>query len=76
MLTSKALQNLANGVDFREDYMASMNENFLHKNIPVIRDWFAQISVRSNKHTSVTNINIREEHKQLNLMLLRNSLCK
>ena len=46
MLVSKALQNLANGVQFREQYMELMNEAFLAKNLPLIQDFFLQITVR------------------------------
>merc|ERR1712232_1465202 len=45
MLVSKALQNLANGVKFREDYMDLMNETFLEENIPVIQEFFGNLSV-------------------------------
>ena len=45
MLISKTLQNLANGVEFREDYMAGMS-GFLQEHIPRIREFFKEISVR------------------------------
>lgn len=47
MLLSKALQNLANGVNFREEYMEAMNERFLRNNIPKVKEFFKIISVRN-----------------------------
>lgn len=46
MLVSKILQNLANGVKFREEYLKSLNEEFLAEKIPVITQFFDHISVR------------------------------
>ena len=46
MLLSKVLQNLANGVQFREDYMGHMNATFLTDHIPVIQEFFDLLSVR------------------------------
>ena len=45
MLVSKILQNLANGVKFREDYLSTMNVTFLEEKIPIITSFFDHISV-------------------------------
>lgn len=45
MLISKSLQNLANGVDFREQYMEKLNDLFLRPSIPTTKNFFETISV-------------------------------
>ena len=52
MLVSKILQNLANGVKFREEYLKSMNESFLDEKIPVITEFFDTITVRALERAS------------------------
>lgn len=44
MLVSKVLQNLANGVKLREEYLVSMNESFFEEKMPVITQFFDTIS--------------------------------
>ena len=44
ILISKVLQNLSNGVYFRESYMENMN-NFISKNLPTIRQYFDDLPV-------------------------------
>ena len=47
VLISKVLQNLSNGVFFREEYMENMN-NFITKNLPSIHQYFENVPVRSS----------------------------